>query len=163
MSRGGAKPHIARDVAVALLRNPLVVAPAAGLLLSATGIGLPTPIETFFNLLGAASGPCALFAVGLFIIGKPFHGNVPELVWLSILKLLIQPAVTWVLAFPVLGLDPFWGGSAVLLAGLPTGALVFTLAQNYDVWPEAASAVIIVTTILSVVTVSAILVLTGLT
>jgi malonate transporter len=162
MSRRGAKPHIVRDVVLAVARNPLVVAPCAGLLLSAVGVRLPAPIATFCNLLGAAAGPCALFAVGLFIVGKRLRGNIAELGWLGVLKLVIQPAVTWVLAFPVLGLDPFWGGSAVLLAGLPTGALMFTLAQNYGLWPEGASAVTIATTVLSVVSVSAILVLTGL-
>jgi hypothetical protein len=163
LSRSGAKPHILRDIGLALLKNPLVTAPVAGLGCSAAGIKLPIPVETFCSLLGAAAGPCALFAIGLFIVGKPLVGNVPELSWISVMKLVVQPAVTWVLAVPVLHLDPFWAGSAVLLAGLPTGALVFTLAQNYEIWPGGASTAILVTTVLSVVTVSAILVWTGLT
>jgi malonate transporter and related proteins len=162
LSRSGARPHILRDIGLALLKNPLVVAPLAGLALSALGTSLPVPIETFCTLLGAAAGPCALFAVGLFLVGKPLAGNLPELGCISLMKLVIQPAATWALAVPVLHLEPFWAGSAVLLAGLPTGALVFTLAQNYEVWPGGASTAILVTTVLSVVTVSAILVWTGL-
>jgi predicted permease len=163
LARAGEQKRILRDIAGALLKNPLVVMPLAGLGLSALGLPLPTPVETFGNLLGAAAGPCALFAIGLFLVGKPLAGNWPELGWISVMKLVVQPAATWVLAVPVLGLDPFWAGSAVLLAGLPTGALVFTLAQNYDIWPGGASAAILVTTVLSVVTVSAILVWSGLT
>ncbi|MBX6370398.1 MAG: AEC family transporter [Rhodospirillales bacterium] len=163
LASGNGKPRILRDIGLALLKNPLVVMPLAGLALSAAGARLPLPIETFCSLLGAAAGPCALFAIGLFLVGKPLVGNWTELGWISLMKLVVQPAATWVLAVPVLQLEPFWAGSAVLLSALPTGALVFTLAQNYEVWPGGASTAILVTTVLSVVTVSAILVLSGLT
>lgn len=75
---------------------------------------------------------------------------------------MVQPAITWLLAIPLLHLEPFWAASAVLLSSLPTAALVFTLAQQYDVYVERASSAILVTTVLSVLTVSLILVLLGL-
>src|SRR5262249_24676294 len=63
-------PHAKRALLVQLARalatNPLVVAPGLGLAISAAGFGLPRPIAAFFDLLGAAAGPCALFALGLF-------------------------------------------------------------------------------------------------
>jgi malonate transporter len=154
--------HVLADVARALFGNPLVIAPLLGLLLSGTGIALPSPIETFCNLLGAAAAPCALFALGLFLVGKKPHANPLETGWIAILKLAVQPAVTWVLAAPLLHLEPFWAASAVLLAALPTAALVFTLAQQYDVYVERASSAILVTTALSVLSVPLIILWLGL-
>jgi malonate transporter and related proteins len=161
-ARAGETPHILRDVVGALVRNPLVAAPVAGLLFSAAGLPLPTPVATFGSLLGAAAGPCALFAIGLFMVGKKLVESPREMAPILLMKLVVQPLVTWVIAVPVLGMDPFWAGSAVVLAALPVGALVFTLAQNYGVWVAGASASILTSTVLSVVTVSAAFLLTGL-
>jgi hypothetical protein len=159
LARGKGARKVAADVALALLRNPLIAAPVLGLLVSATGIALPKPVDNFCGLIGGAAGPCALFALGLFCVGKPLTDNVGEMAWVTLCKLVLQPLATWVLAVPVLGMDRFWAGSCVLLAALPTGALAFTLAQNYGVYVRRASTATLVTTVISVLTVSAVLLL----
>jgi hypothetical protein len=45
------------------------------------------------------------------------------------LKLVLQPAATWLLATRVFGLPPLLTHTAVLLAALPTGAGPFLLAE----------------------------------
>src|SRR5688500_11328038 len=42
-------------------RNPLPLSIAFGLAWSALGFQLPTPVEKWIDLLGAAAAPCALF------------------------------------------------------------------------------------------------------
>ena len=54
-------------------------------------------------------------------------------------------------------MDRFWAVSAVLLAALPTGALVFVTAQANGVYVQRASAGIVMSTVFSVVTLSALL------
>ncbi len=49
--------------------------------------------------------------------------------------------------------------AAILMASLPTATNVFVLAQQYGVWVQRASASILVTTILSVVTVTGLITL----
>jgi malonate transporter len=159
LSHGTKWRAVAADVGRALATNPLVLAPLAGLVLSGAGVRLPVPLETFCNLLGSAAAPCALFALGLFLVGKPLAQNIPEVAWITVMKLLAQPALTWLIGGPILGMEPFWLGATVLLAALPTAALVFTLAQQYGVYVERASSAILVTTALSVVTIPLILIL----
>jgi malonate transporter len=53
--------------------------------------------------------------------------------------------------------DPVWIYTAVLIASLPTATNVFVMAQQYGVWIERASASVLITTALSVVTVSGLL------
>ena len=53
--------------------------------------------------------------------------------------------------------DPLWVYTAVLLAALPTATNVFVIAQQYGVWVERASATILLSTMLSVVTVTLLL------
>lgn len=156
--KAGSNPlRIVGGVLGALARNPLVVTPLAGIAYGAAGPPLPTPVVNFAEILGAAAGPCALFAMGLSLVGKSLRRGLGEVGWLVALKLLVQPAITWWLAFRVLHLPPFWASSAVILAALPTGALAFVLAQRYDLYVQRATSVTLISTVLSVVTVSALL------
>jgi malonate transporter len=141
LSRSGGAFRIFRDVGVALL---------------------PKPLSNLCEILGAASGPCALFAMGLSLVAHAGSGSVGETGWLVFLKLLVQPAITAWLAFGVLDLEPFWAMSAVILAALPTGALTFVVAQRYGLYVAPATQVTLVSTVLSVVTVSALLVWFGI-
>jgi malonate transporter len=68
-----------------------------------------------------------------------------------------QPLITWGLAATIFPMDPFWTASAVILAALPTGALTFVVAQRYGVYVERTSAVILVSTVVSVLTLSLLL------
>jgi malonate transporter len=150
------------DAIAGLVKNPLVMAPIAGILISAFEIPIPRPIETFASILGDAAGPCALFALGLFLYGKPLKAGIAEVGWMTFCKLILQPLVTWVIAVPVMGLPAFWAHAAVILAALPTGATVFVIAQSYGIYVQRSSALILVSTVLSVATLSALFVMLGI-
>ncbi len=149
--------RIFRDVFVALLKNPLVMSAVVGVLWSALKLPLPKPLTNLCEILGASSSPCALFAMGLSLVAHKGGGDARETGWLVFLKLIVQPALTFWLAFGVFGLDPFWASSAVILAALPTGALTFVVAQRYGLYVAPATQATLVSTVLSVVTVSALL------
>ena len=149
----------------AVVANPLIAAPVAGIAVSAAGLTLPAPVATFCDLMGAAAGPSALFAIGLFLASRSLKSLIGgrkaiEVSWLVAVKLVIQPVLTWLVGVE-LGLDAFWLASAVILAALPTGALTFVLATNYGVYVARASAVILVSTVVSILTLSAVMVLFG--
>ena len=161
LGRGNGPLQVLRQVVTGVLKSPIVVSAAAGLLVSAAGLTLPGPLETFCDLMGAAAAPCALFAIGLFMVGRSFTAGIGEVAWLVGLKLLVQPLVTWWLAYEVLAMAPLLAASAVILAALPTGALAFVLAQQYGIYVQRSTAAIMISTVLSVVTLSALFVLLG--
>ena len=144
-------------VASNLGRNPLLVAPVAGVVAHLMGPEVwPGPVEGFLRLLGAAASPCALVTLGLFLGGTGPVGSRAEGV-LAAAKLVVQPALTWVLAVPVLGLPVLPAHAAVLLAALPTGTGPFMLAEFYRREAAPTGRVVLFTTVVSVVTVSALL------
>lgn len=149
--------EIAIGILGALAKNPLVVAPVVGLGISAAQLTVPVPLENLCRILGAAAAPGALFALGLFLVGQKVTAGLVEISWITFFKLVGQPALTWVLAFHVFEMDRFWAVSAVLLAALPTGALVFVTAQQNGVYVQRASAGIVMSTVFSVITLSAML------
>jgi malonate transporter and related proteins len=160
---GGGKNFlgVAWGVLVSILRSPLVIAPGLGLGIALLGLELPAPIRATGKLIGAAAGPCALFAMGLFMVGQKLAGDRREIAYLTVIKLLVHPAIAWLLAYRVLDMEPFWAHSAVLLAALPTGATLFTVAQNYGIYVRRALGVTLASTALGVLSISGWVLLLG--
>ena len=142
---------------VAVLTSPPILATAAGLAVSAAGVLLPAPVVAFFELLGGAFVPCALFAAGLFIAGCNVRGATVEIGWLVSAKLFVHPLITWWLAYHVFDLEGILPAIAVIQAALPSGVPVFVLAQQYKTFVTRSSATIALSTALSVVTLSLLL------
>ena len=160
--RNGKEGNLIINVLSGVLKSPLLISAAAGLALSGFGIQLPKAAATFFETLGASASPCALFAIGLFMAGKPISSGALEVFWLTGMKLVIQPLITAWLAFKVLALDPKLASAAVILSALPTGSLVFVLAQKYRLYVHRATSVILISTVVSLVTLSLLFVVLGI-
>ncbi len=142
-----------------LARNPLLLAPFSGLVLVLLGLPLPEPVDRFAKLLGGAASPCALVTIGLFI-GQQKGGFERGLVLrLVALKLLVQPLITYGLAFYVFEMPLFWAKILVLLSALPTGTGPFMLAKLHDRQSAPTSGTILVSTVFSMVTISLLLTL----
>ena len=168
-------------------RNPLPVSIALGIVVSAVGlpiptvyrlfaelgydggieefpeasIGLPipTPVEKWLDLLGAAAAPCALFAIGLFLSDKSIRSGLAEAGCATVIKLLLQPLAAWLVLPLFVDLSSVPGKVALLMAALPTAANAFVLARQFDIAVEQNSASVLLSTAFSVITVSVLLVL----
>lgn len=141
-----------RLVVLGLLRNPMILSIVAGLLWSASAAPIPHPMNDFLAILGGAATPGALFAIGASLASKSAE-RVEVAVWLSFAKLVIHPicvAIGVLLLFPV---TPFAASIAIAAASLPVAGNVYMLAQHYGVAPQRASAAILISTVVSIVTV----------
>lgn len=148
--------HLAAKVSRSLARNPLLVAPASGAIVLALGCGLPPPVDSFMKLLGGAASPCALVGLGLFLAEKRQASTPSNVVvgTLVILKLLVQPLLTWLLAEWVFRLPAGLTHAAVLLAALPTGTGPFMVAEFYRREAGVTSRVILLSTIGALATIT---------
>ena len=153
--------QLAKNAFAAVIKSPLLLSALAGILWAWSDVPLPAPIVRFCDLMGSTAGPCALFAMGLFMVGKSLTAGIGEVGWLSLLKLLVMPAVTYWLAFHVMEMETLWAQSAVIQAALPTGALVFVLAHRYGLYIQRATAAIVISTLLSIGTLSALFIYFG--
>lgn len=151
-----------RDIAfktfASLCKNPLLVAPVLGAIFMLSGWWLPQPVHAFLKLLSGAASPCALIALGLFLAGPQAATAANRLSTTGILvalKLIAHPLVTWVVAGPLLGLPAGSVHVAVLLATLPTGTGPFMLAEFYSREASLTGRVVLLSTTLSILTISA--------
>lgn len=148
-------------VCKSLAANPLLIAPLLGGAWSASGWTLPPAATQFLSLLGMAATPCALVSLGLFLAQKQ-EGRRDGTAGLVAAKLVLQPLVTGIFAFRVFELPALWANSALLLSALPTGTGPFMLASFYKREAALVSRVILLSTVGSLVTISASLYLLGL-
>jgi predicted permease len=143
-----------RRALVGVVRSPLIWPIALAIVLVALEAKIPTPAERFASLLAAAAGPCALFAIGLFVSQLSIRAGAAASWQSTLLKLVLHPVLMAVLAFWVLPVDPFWAKIAVVCASLPLGATAFVLAQRYKLLEAETSTGAVISTAASVITVS---------
>lgn len=131
--QGGTFTKVAKETVGELVHNPFIVALAAGALYGLYAPPLPGPIDNVIKTLADTAGPCALFALGGVLAQYPLTGGVKEAAVASLIKLVLHPAIVWVLATQVFGVQDSWVAVAVLLAAMPAGINVFVLAHRYEV------------------------------
>jgi hypothetical protein len=74
----------------------------------------------------------------------------------SFLKLALMPALAWGACW-ALGLSPLETAVAVVTSALPTGANAFLLARRYETGVGASGATVLLSTLISIATLSALL------
>jgi malonate transporter and related proteins len=156
-AHGATGRELGRRIAGSVLLHPFFVAAAAGALSSAIDLVLPTALDTFIEMLSRAAAPSALFALGITLSRRRFAGVGPEFPVIVGLKMFAHPIIVLVVLSIIGGFDPLWISVAVLMAALPTAATVFIFAEQYDAYLEGASSSILVTTLVSAVTIPALL------
>jgi len=147
-------------IAYKIFSHPFILATLAGVTAAYFNFVPPAPVNTLLNTLSNAAAPCALFAMGVTAALRPLRRIPVELTYLLPIKLLVHPALMYLLLIQIPELDPVWRNSAVLLATLPSATNVFVIAQQYGVWEERASSAVVLSTALSIVSVTTYLYLT---
>lgn len=152
---GGAIGRVAKSVS----RNPLFVAPVAGLAWKLVGLPTPVAIDRLLALLAGSASPVALVTIGAFLALPGRSARGMALGHALGVKLVLQPALTavaalWLLPAIGLPLPREWATAAILLAALPTGTGPFMLAELYGREAGLASRAILVSTILGTATIA---------
>lgn len=149
--------RLATDVIRKILLHPFIIATILGVAAAWFQFEPALPLERLLDYLAQAAAPCALFAMGVTLALRPLKRIPHDLGWIAGAKLVLHPMICY-LALSIIGdFDPVWVHTAVLLAALPTATNVYVIAQQYDVWIERASASVLITTVLSVVTMTVVL------
>ena len=148
---------LARDVLLKIATHPFILATAAGFLAAGTGFKPPLVLQTMIDNLAQAAAPCALFAMGVTLALRPLKRIPVEIPYIVPAKLIILPVLMYFYLSFTGNYPEVWVATALLLAALPTATNVFVIAQQYSTWQERASATVLITTVISVVTVSGLL------
>ena len=154
-----------KTLGVALMRivaNPLLWGIALGAAANLMNVKLIEPAEAFFTMMAAAVTPAALFGLGGALNDYKLSDSWGQSLTMSLLKLIVQPAIAWVIMVPILHIDHDLARYGVLLAAMPAGINAYVFATYYNRSVHIAANTILISTVLSVLTVSGWLYLLGL-
>lgn len=154
-SAGGGAVALGR----AVMGNPLIAACLVGLVLNLTGVGLAPVLADLLAILGRASLPLGLLAVGAGLVPAALGRSLPCLAAACTLKLLVLPGLVWVSGLAV-GLDGAALSVAILFAGLPVSASAYVMARRMGGDGEMMGAILTLQTLLSAVTLPVLVTLT---
>ena len=135
-----------------LLRNPILISMAAGLVWGALGWGIPGPLARMIDLLAAAAPPVALAALGATMAQFRLAGDMVEAGWLTGMKLVVYPVLVGSIGHFILGMQGETLSIAILLAALPCGVNPFLLARRYGVYVQRCGSAVLLTTVFGVIT-----------
>ncbi len=127
---GGHARSVLRGVAAGLVRNPLVLALVAGLLLSLLGWRLPGPAERTVSLFAQASAALSLFVIGGSLAGLRIAGLRAQVAQIAVGKLVLHPLLTVAV---LLGLEAL--GMAPLPPALRTGVVLAAACPMFGIYP----------------------------
>ena len=151
LARYGAAQADWRQVPRRVVRNPLILATAVGVLLQASGAGLPPILDELLAVAGRAALPIALLAVGAGLSLKAAKTAGKTVVGASILRLVAMPAATALVA-AAMGLEGDGLFLAVLFNAVPAATVSYVMAQQLGGDAPLMAGIITVQTALSLVT-----------
>lgn len=128
-------PHSWGKILRSPFTNPVTLGTLAGLVVAVSPLTIPPQLRDPLELLGGMSIPGMLlaFGVSLRLNGWPGRSeDTPELLWITLLKLVAEPLAAFLVGRYVLGLDDRGLLAVTVLAALPTAQNIFVLALRYD-------------------------------
>jgi hypothetical protein len=153
-ANGGSPMGIMKKTANGLIHNPLLIALFSGLAFAASGLPMPDVVDRFLAMPAATAAPCGLFAAGATLSRVKIAGDLPQAFLVVFLKTMIVPVAVFLSTTYIFGLPPLWVGTATLMAGLPTGMVAYSVAEQYATAPRRAATAVLVATLVSIVTLS---------
>jgi len=143
-----------------LLLNPLLIACAIGLLFNRFGIALPSAIQHTVTALGDTSLALALLSIGAALSFKGLRTGLISSMCASSIKVFIQPLIGLGLAV-LWNIPPVERQILLIYLACPTAVASYVMADIFNSDRDLAAHIIVVSTLLSALSLTAVLALGG--
>ncbi len=135
-----------------LVTNPIVIALLCSVLWRLSGQPIDGLLKDILDRIAATALPVALFSLGMSMVIYGIRGNVWPGFCLSLMKIIVMPAVVFVMGAFVFHLPPLWTAVATLTATCPTGVNAYIFANRYGTGHAMSTNAITITTAAAVLT-----------
>lgn len=146
----------ARLTLLALVRNPLILACAAGMLWSRLLPSWPLAVDNTLRLASSLTLPFALISIGGALTFAGLRRNVGLAAGAALLKVAVLPLLGW-WALDLAGVAGADVLTAMLFFAMPASTAMYVLAVQLDGDGDLSSAVIVLSTLASFLSLSVVL------
>ena len=132
-----------------VLRTPIIVAVALGVLIGSLDLTVPIFIDVPLEMLGQVAIPLMLFSLGVRLTRVSFNDST-----LGIIMGIFCPLVGVALALLLvqfLPLSPLHQQTLIIFGALPPAVINFMLAEQYNNDPEKVASMVIIGNIMSLI------------
>lgn len=133
--------------------HPCILACLLGIILMVTGYRFPSAITSTISSLGSCNTALSMMVIGMILSNIKLKECLDKTVLLYSLHRLVLIPILILLVCMVLPLSTTVKGVCVLLSAMPAGATTSILASRYEMEPEFATKMVIISTILSLPTI----------
>lgn len=142
-----------------ILLNPCIVTVFLGIARRMTGFPVPEFLDTAIANTGAVTTPLSMMVIGTMLIGVPWKKLLePSIFRLAFVRLIALPLVA-LFILNLIDAQPLLAGVSLILTGMPAGSTSALLAAKYGADEDYASRCIVTTTIMSLATIPALMLL----
>lgn len=146
---GGGSWKALRKTLSGVIRNPVLLGIAAGVVLSLTGLRLPAVLDQALGRIQGAVTPLSLLLVGSGLYGVRLRGDLRISLFLAAAKTLLLPLLVFCLGRFVFALPPFTVTVCTVIACMPTGANTTLMAGTYRLGENRVASSILIGTAIS--------------
>ena len=127
--------------------HPVVLPVLLGMAWNLTGIGLHPVLDQTLAGLGSAVVPVCLVLIGVSLATHGVRAGLRSALHVSLLKLLVMPAMVLIAAHWGFGLSGVPLAVLVMMAAMPVGANALIFAQRYQTLEAEATVAMLVSTV----------------
>jgi predicted permease len=141
---------------LALLRVPMIYAALAGVGSSLLHVPVPPPLATAADILGQGAIPTLLLILGIQLAEGGTFEKPLAVATACFLRMVVSPALGFALAH-ALGLPPLGQAVVAVASGMPSAVNTIVMALEFRTDVRLSTAIVVVTTLISLVSVATIL------
>ena len=139
-----------------VMRQPIVYAVVAGVIVNLSGFTLPVPVANASQLLAGGAVALMLLLLGLQLARLTVREEASGAALATAIRLLAVPPIAWITG-RLVGLEGMAFAVAVIQASTPTAITSALWALEFDARPALVSAAVVLSTVVSVVTLTVLL------
>lgn len=148
----GSKSINVKNILLGIIKNPLIIGTALGIVVFVTGFTFPEFLDTSFNNLGSISTPLALFLLGAGFEFNQVKSVKKQLILVCLGRLVVIPAVILLIAV-AMGFTGVELACIMIVFSAPTAVSSYTMAQKMGGNSELASAIVVFTSSFAIISI----------
>ena len=140
-----------REACINIIKNPIIIAIALGVVVALIGIDFPTIVDKTVNSVAQLATPLALIGLGAGFEGKKAIASIKPTLWASAVKLVIQP----LFFLPVAAAVGFTGEKMIailIMLAAPATPSCYIMAKNMKNDGTLTASIVVMTTLLAAFT-----------
>ncbi|SDB94893.1 hypothetical protein SAMN04488112_10146 [Melghirimyces thermohalophilus] len=140
-----------------VLKMPIAYTAVLGLLWQQLNWPMPEEMYKAISLLADASIPTIMLALGMQLSTiRLYATDMGKMIFANVTRLLVSPLIAWGIAL-LLGVEPLLMKVMVIAAAMPAAAITTMYSLQFDSEPKLVSSITLTSTLLSALTISALL------